>query len=66
MTDKLRAIRIIEYVGTHEWVESQLLTSIHGTKVLPDGQITAVTLRVFTEKGGLEVVEGGNPKFGTG
>ena len=50
MTDLVRVIRIIEYVGPREWVEKTVAKSIHGIKTLDNGaRITAMTLGEFPE-----------------
>lgn len=50
MADQVRITRLIQYVGDRDWVEDQLRRSIHGSKVLPKGIITAITLEEFPEK----------------
>ncbi len=48
--DIVRVIRIVEYVGPRQWVESTVERAIHGTKVLGRNQrISAVTLGAFPE-----------------
>lgn len=48
--DKVRVIRIIEYVGPRHWVEATLLDSIQGTKVLGEDRfISAATIGSFPE-----------------
>jgi hypothetical protein len=61
MPDRIRVIRIIEYVGPREWVERTVAKSIHGTREFPGprrlyhderepgGKITAITLGDFPE-----------------
>ena len=49
MSDTVRILRILEYVGEREWAEKQVANSLHGTKTLPKGRITAVTLGSFPE-----------------
>jgi hypothetical protein len=59
MFNRIRVIRIIEYVGPREWVERTVADSIHGTlrvgrvgfsiQIPDDAQITAVTLGEFPE-----------------
>lgn len=40
----MKIYRIIEYDGDEEWINSQIDNSIHGTKTLPRGKITAATI----------------------
>ncbi len=48
--DKVRVLRVIEYVGPRHWVEATLLDSIQGTKVLgKDRFISAATIGSFPE-----------------
>lgn len=47
--DTVRVLRIVLYEGEREWVEDTVARSIHGTKVLRRGSITAVTLKEFPE-----------------
>ena len=50
MSDTVRALRLIEYVGPRYWVERQIRDSIHGTKIIHGrGRITAVTIGEFVE-----------------
>jgi hypothetical protein len=57
MTDIVRVLRLIEYVGPRDWVEATLRSSIHGQKALssiiegktPTRYITAVTLTQYPE-----------------
>ncbi len=50
MSDKVRLLRIIEYIGPREWVEEIVSKSIQGTKIIAkDKIITAVTLGTFPE-----------------
>jgi hypothetical protein len=45
----VRVLRLIQFQGDRDWVESQLLKSIHGTVILPKGKITVVTIGEFPE-----------------
>lgn len=50
--DRVRVIRILEYVGPRSWVEKTVAKSIHGTKEISptmDATITGVTLGSFAE-----------------
>lgn len=53
MSDIVRVLRIVEYVGPREAIESQIERSIHGTRRFPvvDGEvvITATTLGTIPE-----------------
>lgn len=50
MSDKVRVIRILEYVGTRDQVEGVIEESLHGSKIISgDLKITAVTLGAFPE-----------------
>lgn len=52
MTDIVRVLRIIEYVGPRDLVEQQILGSIHGTKIFgPKNsmRITVTTLGNFPD-----------------
>jgi hypothetical protein len=47
--DIVRVLRLVEYVGERGWVESSVTNAVHGTKVMPKGRITAVTLHEYPE-----------------
>jgi len=48
--DIVRVLRVVEYVGTREWVEETVKRSLHGTRVVEGyGTITAATLGAFPE-----------------
>ena len=50
MSDIIRIMRIIEYVGTREKVEETINNSIHGTKIFSDDlQISVSTIGSFPE-----------------
>lgn len=50
MSDIIRIMRIIEYVGTREKVEETINKSIHGTKFFSDDlQISVSTIGSFPE-----------------
>lgn len=51
MTEKIRIVRIITYVGDRDWVEDTVRKSIHGHKEVRDGNyIYAATIGVFPER----------------
>lgn len=59
MTDVIRVLRIIEYVGPRAWVEKTINKSIHATKIFhidPSCKISAATIGTFPEL--LEIEEG--------
>jgi hypothetical protein len=51
--DRVRVLRVIEYVGDRSWVEQEVARSIHGTKVIDGkygkGEIRAATIGVYPE-----------------
>jgi hypothetical protein len=47
--DKVRVLRILEYVGPRKWIEETVARAIHGTRHLANGSITAVTLGEYPE-----------------
>jgi hypothetical protein len=48
--DKIRVLRVIEYIGDREWVEKTLEKSIHGTWKLPNNrEIRVATIGDFAE-----------------
>lgn len=50
MMDKVRVLRIIEYTGSREFVEAQLLNSVHGErKGIGDVVIRAATIGLYPE-----------------
>lgn len=50
MTDIIRVLRVIEYVGPRDNVEDQVARSLHGEKRLPNGvMIKAATLGAYPE-----------------
>lgn len=50
MEDKVRVLRIIEYVGPRKWVEDCVAGSIHGTKNFDkNSTIRGVTIGEFPE-----------------
>lgn len=40
----MKVYRIIEYDGEEEWVNQMLDASLHGTKKIPHGKISAATI----------------------
>lgn len=53
MQERVRVLRVIEYVGPRKWVEATLARSIHGTmKLYPEGgpaEIRTATVGRFPE-----------------
>lgn len=57
MADRVRVLRVIEYVGDRAWVERTIARSVHGTIQIPDpndsrrvvGEIRAATVGTFPE-----------------
>lgn len=50
MTEIVRVLRIVEYVGPRDWVEKTVQESIHGTKHLGEMKsIRAATIGEFPE-----------------
>lgn len=50
MTEMVRVLRIVEYIGPRDWVESTVNKSIQGVKLLGEGkQIRATTLGNFPD-----------------
>jgi len=49
MSDRVRVLRVIEYVGEREWVEYTVARSIHGVKTVPRGEIRAATIGAYPE-----------------
>jgi len=49
MSNLVRVLRVIEYVGTREWVEDIVSKSVHGVKTLGNGQIRASTIGEFPD-----------------
>ena len=48
--DKVRVLRLIEYIGPRDWVEAVVRRSIHGTQGFGDGKtIRVATLGEFPE-----------------
>ena len=50
--EKVRVLRVIEYVGDREWVEATVAKSLHGTKhviSIPGGTIRAATIGEYPE-----------------
>jgi hypothetical protein len=51
--EKVRVLRVIEYVGSKEWVEQQVEQSIHGIKKIKQphggGEIRVATIGVYPE-----------------
>lgn len=47
--DQVRVLRVIEYVGPREWVEKTVGNSVHGTKIIGPGCISAATLGTYPE-----------------
>jgi len=47
--NQLRVLRLIEYVGTREWIEKTLDNSIQNILTLPQGTIRTATLGTFPE-----------------
>lgn len=62
--DKVRVLRVVEYIGTREWVERTVAGSLHGTMVLKDGEIRAATVGAYPEvlSAGEAAEEDGDPK----
>lgn len=62
--DKVRVLRVVEYIGTREWVERTVARSLHGTMVLKDGEIRAATVGAYPEvlSAGEAAEEGEDPK----
>jgi hypothetical protein len=48
MTDKVRVLRVVEYVGSREDVEKQIENSIHGTRRFRTGSGGEMQIRVAT------------------
>lgn len=50
MTEIVRVLRVVEYIGPRDWVERTIAKSIHGTKFIDDGKmISAATIGEFPE-----------------
>ena len=50
MEEKVRVLRVIEYVGPRSWVEQTVARSIHGTMVVgSDKEIRAATIGTYPE-----------------
>lgn len=50
MSEIVRVLRLVEYVGPRKWVEASVKRAIHGTRTLLNGaRITAVTLTKYPE-----------------
>ena len=56
MSDIVRVLRLVEYVGPREWVEKTVQQSLHGTRTLEEpgtgssgARITAITLTEYPE-----------------
>lgn len=51
MTDIVRVLRVIEYVGPRPWVEEIVSKSIHGTKIFGNGDrcVRAATVGTYPE-----------------
>ncbi len=50
MSDIVRVLWLVEYVGPREWVEETVQRAIHGTRTLENGgRIRAVTVDEFPE-----------------
>lgn len=49
MSDIIRVLRVIEYVGERIVVEKQVANSLHSTKTLPGLTISAATVGTFPE-----------------
>lgn len=49
MTDVIRVLRVLEYVGEREAVERHLRSVLYGEKVLPKYSIRAVTVGVVPD-----------------
>lgn len=45
----VRVLRIVEYTGERSWVEKTVTNSIHGTKHLGYGSISAATIGAFPQ-----------------
>lgn len=56
MSDVVRVLRIVEYVGERAWVEDQVARSIHGVKKLRHGEIRVATITVTTVNTSTEAV----------
>jgi len=46
--EKVRVLRVIEYVGDRDWVEKQVAQSIQGEKRITRGNITIGVIKVAT------------------
>lgn len=50
MTDIVRVLRVIEYVGPRDWVEATVARAVHGEKEVGPGRyIRAATLDQYPE-----------------
>lgn len=50
MSDIVRVLRIIEYVGPRAWVEDTVRRSVHGTRVVgPGREIRAATIGEYPD-----------------
>lgn len=50
MSDVIRVLRVIEYVGERDWVEQTVANSIHGEKCIGRGNvIRAATIGITNE-----------------
>jgi hypothetical protein len=50
MDERVRVLRVIEYIGPREWVEKTVAQSIHGTRRVPTGgEIRAATIGSYPE-----------------
>ena len=48
--DRVRVLRVIEYIGPRDWIEKQVAASIHGTKDLGQGRlINVATIGAYPE-----------------
>lgn len=48
--DRVRVLRVIEYIGRRSWVEETVAQSIQGTRKLPEnGEIRAATIGDYPE-----------------
>ena len=45
--DEIQLLRLIQYVGPREKVESEVARSIHGTRIVAGVKITVITLNEF-------------------
>jgi hypothetical protein len=50
MEDRVRVLRLVEFVGPRSWVEQQVARSLHGTRIVKDGcEIRCATVGDYPE-----------------